>query len=90
MMRKFKNAIVTGGAGFIGSHLSKYLVSKGIKVTIIDNFSTGNESNLKSIRSKITLIDRDISDDSINNYFKNVDVVFNCAALDGNKRKCSS
>ncbi len=35
MMRKFKNAIVTGGAGFIGSHLSKYLVSKGIKVTII-------------------------------------------------------
>ena len=85
MIRKFRRAIVTGGGGFIGSHLSKYLVSKGIKVTIIDNFSTGKESNLKSIRSKITLVNCDISDNSIDNYFQNVDVVFNCAAMVGVK-----
>ena len=60
MIRKFRHAIVTGGAGFIGSHLSKYLISQGIKVTVIDNFSTGNENNLKSIRSKITLINSNI------------------------------
>ena len=70
MKRKFTNAIVTGGAGFIGSHLSKYLVSKGINVIVIDNFSTGNVLNLKSIRSKITLVDSDISSSSIDEYFQ--------------------
>ena len=85
MARKFRHAIVTGGAGFIGSHLCKYLISQGIKVTVIDNFSTGNENNLKSIRSKITLINANICDDSINDYFKNIDVVFNCAAMVGVK-----
>ena len=85
MIRKFRHAIVTGGAGFIGSHLSKYLISKGIKVTVIDNFSTGSELNLKSIRNKITLVSCDISDNSIDDYFQNVDVVFNCAAIVGVK-----
>ena len=85
MKRKFTNAIVTGGGGFIGSHLAKYLVSKGIKVTVIDNFSTGNVLNLKSIRSKITLVDSDISSSSIGEYFENSDVVFNCAAMVGVK-----
>jgi len=85
MTRKFRHAIVTGGGGFIGSHLSQYLVSKGIKVIVIDNFSTGKESNLESIRSKITLVNCDISDNSIDNYFKNTDVVFNCAAMVGVK-----
>ena len=72
MVRKFRHAIVTGGAGFIGSHLCKYLISQGIKVTVIDNFSTGNENNLKSIRSKITLINAEICDVSIDDYFKNI------------------
>ena len=39
-------AIVTGGAGFIGSHLSDFLISQGATVTVIDNLSTGNEDNL--------------------------------------------
>lgn len=42
----FKNALVTGGAGFIGSHLSKALLEKGLKVTIVDNLSTGRVENL--------------------------------------------
>lgn len=85
MIRKFKKAIVTGGAGFIGSHISKYLVSKGVDVIIIDNFSTGNKSNLSSILSKITLVKTNVLDNSIDEYFEGVDVIFNCAAVVGVK-----
>ena len=75
-------SIVTGGAGFIGSHLSERLVSLGHKVTIIDNFSIGKKSNIKSIKSKVKIIDLDIRNyRSINKYFKNVDNVFHLAAL---------
>ncbi len=75
-------SIVTGGAGFIGSHLSERLVSLGHKVIIIDNFSIGKKSNIKSIKSKVKIVDLDIRDyDSIYKYFKNVDNVFHLAAL---------
>ena len=45
-------SIVTGGAGFIGSHLSERLVSLGHKVTIIDNFSIGKKAILKALKVK--------------------------------------
>ena len=57
------------GVGTSKKYFFKYLISKGIKVTVIDNFSTGSESNLKSIRTKITLVNCDISDNSIDDYF---------------------
>ena len=41
-----KKILITGGLGFIGSHLSKFYIKKGFKVSIIDNLSTGQESNL--------------------------------------------
>ena len=46
-----KNILVNGGAGFIGSHLVKYHLDKGSKVWAIDNLSSGNISNLKSVIS---------------------------------------
>jgi UDP-glucose 4-epimerase len=47
--------LITGGAGFIGSHLSESLISRGNEVVIIDNFSTGSKNNLTAIVSKIKI-----------------------------------
>ena len=75
-------SIITGGAGFIGSHLSEKLVSLGHKVIVIDNFNVGKKSNLKNIKSRIKIVKKDIRNyDSIKNLFKDADNVFHLAAL---------
>lgn len=56
-----KTFLVTGGAGFVGSHLTDYLVSKGYRVVIIDDFSNGSMDNLHHHGKKITIIRGDIS-----------------------------
>ena len=61
------NILITGGAGFIGSHLSEKLCKKH-KVTIVDNFSTGRISNINNFKSKLKIIDLDLSK---NDLFKN-------------------
>jgi UDP-glucose 4-epimerase len=71
-------ALVTGGAGFIGSHLSDFLVDQGATVTVLDNLSTGNENNLNK---KVDFIRDDINSKKIDNYIKNHDYVFHVAAL---------
>ncbi|MGE5391339.1 MAG: SDR family oxidoreductase [Deltaproteobacteria bacterium] len=76
--------IVTGGAGFIGSHLVDRLLLDGHEVTVLDNFSTGRPENLKhQIDAKnLKLVEIDIQDQSaIQPYFDNVDWVFHLAAL---------
>jgi len=54
--------LITGGAGFIGSHLSEKLIARGDQVVIFDNLSTGSANNLSSIKEKITLKEGNILD----------------------------
>jgi UDP-glucose 4-epimerase len=73
--------LVTGGAGFIGSHLVEYLTHKGSEVIVFDDLSSGNINNLRSIISTINIIENDIRDtDSVMLAMKEVDVVFHLAA----------
>ena len=79
-----KKCLVTGGAGFIGSHLVDRLINDGHDVVVLDNFSTGRPQNLEHHKgnSKLELVEVDISEYSkIEKYFKNVDWVFHIAAL---------
>ena len=79
-----KKCLVTGGAGFIGSHLTEALINRGYNVVVLDNFSTGRIQNLENIKKHQSLLvhEVDISDYKlIRPYFKGVDYVFHLAAL---------
>ena len=54
--------LVTGGAGFIGSHLVEALLERGHRVRVLDNFSTGDRGNLDAVLGRIELLDGDITD----------------------------
>ncbi len=56
------NILVTGGAGFIGSHITEYLVQRGDDVTVLDNLNTGRKENLAKINDKINFVNGDIRD----------------------------
>ena len=74
--------VVTGGAGFIGSHLTEKLIEQGDQVTIIDNLNTGKEKNLEHVREKIDFVKGDILDEKlINEITQDVNGVFHQAAL---------
>ena len=76
------STLITGGAGFIGSHLVDALLQKGNTITVLDNFSTGRPQNLDHVKGKINIIECDISQaGQWQNKFKNVDNVFHLAAL---------
>ena len=75
-------AVVTGGAGFIGSHLVDALLALGHEVTVLDNFSTGRAENLAHVKSKIQLYECDISTDGTwTQFIQKGDWVFHLAAL---------
>ena len=77
-----KRALVTGGCGFIGSHLVEKLIKLNYEVIIIDNLSTGRLENINNFKNKCKLYKVDITNiKQIDKHFKNVDVVFHCAAL---------
>jgi len=76
--------LVTGGAGFIGSHLTDALCISNEDVTVIDNFTTGSLDNLAKFKSKIKIIEGDIRDEKlINDLVSKVDLVFHMAAALG-------
>ena len=57
--------LVTGGAGFIGSHLVEALVKDGARVRVLDDFSTGRRENLAGVAGQIELIEGDVSDPKV-------------------------
>lgn len=82
MTSKIKNALVTGGAGFIGSHLVEALVEKGCHVTVLDNLSSGHQDNLERVKDKVTFIQGDIQDEkTLMKVSKGCDVIFHQAAV---------
>ena len=84
MQERIKKVVLTGGAGFIGSHLAEQLLNDDHQVTVLDNYSTGRQENLGHLQGFDTLEvqECDISSfDSIELYFNDVDWVFHLAAL---------
>lgn len=75
---------ITGGAGFIGSHLSDHYVNAGHQVTILDNFSTGSKTNIAHLEDKITTVDGDIRNiELVESLTKDTDLVLHMAAALG-------
>ena len=82
MNLKFKKALVTGGAGFIGSHLVDDLLSIGCQVSVIDDLSTGRLSNLGDNKDNITFYKADIRNrETLEKASKDCDIIFHQAAI---------
>ena len=82
MQIEFNKALVTGGAGFIGSHLVEALLSAGCKVTVLDNLSTGNFFNLESVKEQIVFYKNDIRElEALEKAAEGCDVIFHLAAV---------
>ncbi len=74
--------LVTGGAGFIGSHLVEALLVRGHEVCVLDNLSTGDAANLATVRDRVDFIKGDITDlETVRAAMSGVDLVFHQAAL---------
>ena len=79
-----KKAIVTGGAGFIGSHLAEELSERDYHLTILDNLSTGKRANIANLLNKknVEFIQGNITDLALlQKLFKNADYIFHLAAI---------
>ena len=76
--------LITGGAGFIGSHLADHYVANGDQVTVLDNFSTGSKENIAHLSGKITTQDGDIRNvDLVEKLTQEADLVLHLAAALG-------
>ncbi len=74
--------LVTGGAGFIGSHIVRTLLEQGQEVKVLDNFSTGKRENIADFEKQIELIEGDLRDASkVNEAVRGVDIIFHEAAF---------
>jgi nucleoside-diphosphate-sugar epimerase len=78
----FKQALVTGGAGFIGSHLTEALAHQGCSVTVLDNLASGHEANLAEIAGDVRFVRGDIRDHAVlEQAIAGSEVVFHLAAV---------
>src|SRR5688572_22610467 len=74
--------LVTGGAGFIGSHLAGAVLRRGDRVRVLDNFTTGRRENLASIASQVEIIEANVTDPAaVDRAVAGCEVVFHQAAL---------
>ena len=77
-----KSALVTGGAGFIGSHLARALLAQKVAVRVLDNLSSGHEENLKELGRKVEFVSGDVRNAlACRNACRDVDTIFHLAAL---------
>jgi UDP-glucose 4-epimerase len=77
-----RNVLVTGGAGFIGSHIVATLVERGDNVRVLDNLSTGNIDNLPDASAGVTFLEGDLTDrGAVDEAVADIDVIFHEAAL---------
>jgi nucleoside-diphosphate-sugar epimerase len=82
MANSVKKALITGGAGFIGSHIAEALVQQGCSVTVLDNLTSGHMENLENIKDDITFVRGDIQDErTLGEVAKGCDTVFHQAAV---------
>jgi UDP-glucose 4-epimerase len=79
MTLRGKRVLVTGGAGFIGSHVVEDLLREGAKVTVVDNFSTGSMENLADSKKYIKIVDMDVRNVKITDLIKKQDVIMHLA-----------
>src|SRR5580704_7745334 len=74
--------LVTGGGGFIGSHLAAHLLEQGHRVRVLDNFATGRRGNINTLGGEVELIEGDIqSYERVNKAVAGCEIVFHQAAL---------
>src|SRR5215207_1559474 len=84
-------ALVTGGAGFIGSHIAAALSASGARVRILDDLSTGHRENLDEIGGDINFIQGSVADEELlNRVLENVELVFHEAAIPSVPRSVES
>ena len=77
-----KSYLVTGGAGFIGSHLVRRLVAEGARVRVVDDLTTGKEERLKNVRSAIEFLRADLADPAVSDRaVEGIDYVLHQAAI---------
>ena len=75
-------ALVTGGAGFIGSHIVEELLRRGVSVRVLDNFSSGKRENLAALRGDLEILEQDLRDEAaVKAATRDVELIFHLAAF---------
>src|SRR4030095_6942265 len=83
--------LVTGGAGFIGSHIASALASSGARVRVIDDLSTGYRENLEDIKGELEFVQGTLADEvTLGKAIEDVEIVFHEAAIPSVPRSVSN